>query len=205
MRVILMPGAFQSPQQFVEAGFEAAVRARSPQWDLIVTAPQLAHLTDRGWIKALHDEIVAPARRRAATSLWLGGVSLGAFMALRFAAQYPDTIDGLCLLAPYLGSRLIATEIQAAGGIAHWQGQVQDEDDDERRIWRYLADLSGGARATQVFLGYGRADRFADTQQILARSLPTARSTTRVMDGGHEWPVWRSLWDQFLQTYGTPT
>jgi pimeloyl-ACP methyl ester carboxylesterase len=205
MRVILMPGAFQFPEQFVEAGFDAAVRARCPQWDLIVTAPQLAHLTDRGWITTLHDEIVAPARRRDAASLWLGGVSLGAFMALRFAAQYPDTIDGLCLLAPYLGSRLIANEIQAAGGIAHWQGQVQDEDDDERRIWRYVADLSGGVRATQVFLGYGRADRFADTQQILARSLPSARATTRVMDGGHEWPVWRSLWDQFLQTYGTLT
>jgi pimeloyl-ACP methyl ester carboxylesterase len=212
MQVILMPGAFHAPEQFALAGFDDAVRACCPQLQLRVVVAQSVHLTDRLWIQTLHDEIVANARR-SANPLWLGGVSLGAFKALRFAAQYPDAIDGLCLLAPYLGSRLVAAEIQASGGIAHWKAHILDEDDDERRIWRYVAGLSdsvngsvgGGRRATQVFLGYGRADRFADTQQILARSLPAACTVTSVMDGGHEWPVWRQLWDQFLHIYGTPT
>jgi pimeloyl-ACP methyl ester carboxylesterase len=203
LRVILMPGAFHSPEQFVEAGFDSAVRARYPQLNLVVAAPQLEHLSDRRWIKVLHDEVIVPARRDT-TPLWLGGVSLGAFKALRFAAQYPDAIDGLCLLAPYLGSRLVAAEIKASGGIAGWRAQVQGEDDDERRVWQYVAGLGSSAHATPVFLGYGRADRFADTQQLLAHSLPVARSTTNVMEGGHDWPVWRQLWDRFLQRYGTP-
>jgi hypothetical protein len=205
LHVILLPGAFHFPEQFVQAGFDTAARAHNPQLELTVAIPELAHLTDRDWIAALHDEIVAPARRRASAALWLGGVSLGGFRALRFAAQYPAAIDGLCLLAPYLGSRLIASDISACTDIAAWEAGVLDEDDDERRIWRYVAQLGQSARATQIFLGYGRTDRFCDTQQILARVLPAVRSVTRVIEGGHDWPVWRGLWDQFLQCYGTPT
>jgi enterochelin esterase-like enzyme len=134
--------------------------------------------------------------------VWLGGVSLGGFMALRFAAQYPDTIDGLCLLAPYLGSRIVAAEIAAFADIGDWEAGVLDDDDDERRVWRYVRRLGHSVSPTRVFLGYGRNDRFADTQQVLARTLPATRCTTSVIDGGHDWPVWRRLWDQFLELNG---
>jgi pimeloyl-ACP methyl ester carboxylesterase len=176
VRVVLMPGAYHQPEQFVNAGFDAAVRTRSPGVELIVAAP-----------------------------MWLGGVSLGGFMAMRFAAQYPQMIDGLCLLAPYLGSRIIAAEIAALANVTEWDAGILDDDDDERRIWQYVTQLSRSSTATQVFLGYGRDDRFADTQQVLARALPVERTTTSVIDGGHEWPIWRQLWDQFLDRYGRST
>ena len=51
-----------------------------------------------------------------------------------------------------------------------------------------------------MFLGFGSEDRFADTQRLLAGVLPAAQ--TRVIPGGHDWPVWRALWEQFLDLAG---
>ena len=200
LRVVLMPGAYHTTGHFLQAGFDQAVRARALPLELILATPELDHLTDRRWLRALHDELVAPARARESVPLWLGGVSLGGFMALRFAAQYPAAVDGLCLLAPYLGSRIIAAEIAAHADMSCWQASAMDDDDDERRIWQYVTRLGMSPAPTRVFLGLGAGDRFADTQQVLARALPASRSTTRVIAGGHDWPIWRQLWDEFLDS-----
>jgi len=194
-RIVLLPGAYHALEQFVGAGFDRALRDRGLAAELIVAAPELAHLNDRAWLTQLRREVIAPARERGAGALWLGGISLGAFMALRFAAEGAEALDGLCLLAPYLGSRIVAAEIAAQGTLANWRAERLGEDDDERRIWRFIQGL-GTAVAPRVFLGFGSEDRFADTQRLLASALPA--DSTHVIPGGHDWPVWRRLWDQFL-------
>jgi pimeloyl-ACP methyl ester carboxylesterase len=194
-RIVLLPGAYHALEQFVGAGFDRALRDRGLAAELIVAAPELAHLNDRAWLTQLRREVIAPARERGAGALWLGGISLGAFLALRFAAEGAEALDGLCLLAPYLGSRIVAAEIAAQGTLANWRAERLGEDDDERRIWRFIQGL-GTAVAPRVFLGFGSEDRFADTQRLLASALPA--DSTHVIPGGHDWPVWRRLWDQFL-------
>jgi pimeloyl-ACP methyl ester carboxylesterase len=56
-----------------------------------VRTQRIAPLTDRNRLLRLYDEFVRPARA-AGHRLWLGGISLGAFMAWRFAALYPEQI-----------------------------------------------------------------------------------------------------------------
>jgi pimeloyl-ACP methyl ester carboxylesterase len=99
--LVMLPGAYHALSDFVEAGFEQGLRERGLAAELILAAPELSHLGDRSWIAQLRAEVIAPARERARGALWLGGISLGGFMALRFAAEADDGIDGLCLLAPY--------------------------------------------------------------------------------------------------------
>jgi pimeloyl-ACP methyl ester carboxylesterase len=195
-RIVMLPGAYQGVRDFVAAGFDSAIRARRLALDLMLIAPALTHVTDRDWIARLHDEVVWPSRA-AGHTLWIGGISLGAFMALRFAAQYPAQIDGLCLIAPYLGSRMIAADIARHQSLKCWQPGEFGEDDDERHIWRYIRGLE--APPPRVFLGLGTEDRFADTQRVLARALP-ASSTQRIA-GAHEWHVWRQLWEHFLDRH----
>jgi|HubBroStandDraft_1064217.scaffolds.fasta_scaffold06681_2 pimeloyl-ACP methyl ester carboxylesterase len=201
LQVVLMPGAYHTPNQYLDAGFAQSVRQLAMRVELTLAVPEMAHLTDRRWLHALHEELILPARARN-IPLWLGGVSLGGFMALRFAAQYPTVLDGLCLLAPYLGSRIVAREVEENAGRADWRVEPVDEEDDERRIWRYIATRARGA--TRIFLGYGQNDRFADTQHVLARVLTGAQDGIHVIPGGHDWPVWRALWQQFLQSHGAP-
>jgi poly(3-hydroxybutyrate) depolymerase len=200
-RIVLLPGAYHELEEFVRAGFDQALRDRGLAAELILAAPDLAHLGDRSWLARLHTEVIAPARARGG-ALWLGGISLGGFMALRFAAEARAALDGLCLLAPYLGSRIVAREVEENAGRADWRVEPVDEEDDERRIWRYIATRARGA--TRIFLGYGQNDRFADTQHVLARVLTGAQDGIHVIPGGHDWPVWRALWQQFLQSHGAP-
>jgi len=193
-RIVLLPGAQQRPEDFIAAGFAHALHERNLPLELILAEPQMTHVTDRSWLPRLRDEIVRPARLDG-QPIWLGGISLGAFQALRFAAEPACGIDGLCLLAPYLGSRIIAAEIARHGTLEAWHPGKLAEDDDERHIWRYVRGLARSH--TRVFLGLGRQDRFADTQRLLARALPAGSCVT--VEGGHEWPVWRQLWDNFLE------
>jgi pimeloyl-ACP methyl ester carboxylesterase len=201
-RIVLLPGAYHALEEFITAGFDQALRERALAVELILAAPELAHLNDRGWLAQLRAELIAPARARADGPLWLGGISLGGYMALRYAAEGIDELDGLCLLAPYLGSRIIAAEIAAHGNVANWQVPALADDDDDRRIWRFVQRLAVMHGAPRIFLGYGREDRFADTQRLLSDALPAACSC--VIPGGHDWPVWRALWDRFLDTLAAP-
>jgi len=198
-RIVLLPGAYHELEEFIRAGFDQALRDRGLAAELILAAPELAHLSDRSWLERLHSEVIAPARERGG-ALWLGGISLGGFMALRFAAEARAALDGLCLLAPYLGSRIVAAEIAAQASLASWQPAALAEDDDDRRIWGFVRGLRAAAAAPRVFLGFGSEDRFADTQQLLARALPA--DATHVIPGGHDWPVWRRLWHDFLDLLG---
>ncbi len=193
VRVLLLPGAYHRAEDFLEQGFEAAVRARALDLDLVFAEPQLSHVGDRDWLAALIEQGLRPARA-AGVRLWLGGISLGAFMALRAAAEAPDAVHGLCLIAPYLGSRIVAREIAALPALADWRPGPLAIEDDERAVWRQVQALRGGR--TRVFLGLGAEDRFADTQRLLAAALPP--SCTLTLPGGHDWPVWRELWDNFL-------
>ena len=193
-RVLLLPGAFQEPEDFLQAGFADAVRARDLALDLEFIAPQLAHLQDRSMLAALAAEVVAPARAAGCRELWLGGVSLGGYLALAYAEQRAVTLDGLCLLAPYLGNRIVTGEIAKAGGLAHWNPASIAADDEERRIWAFIQRLS--ASSLNVYLGLGNRDRFGHGHGLFADVLPP--TAVEVADGDHDWPTWRQLWDRFL-------
>jgi len=194
MRIALMPGAYQEPEDFRREGFADAVRARRLPLDLEFIAPDLAHVLDRRALDALHREVVVPARAAGCRSVWLGGVSLGGFIALAYAERRPEALDGLCLLAPYLGSRMVTGEVARAGGVRMWRPGVLAAEDEERRIWALIQRLPEHHLA--VHLGLGRQDRFGHGHALFASALPV--TSVDVVDGGHDWPTWRQLWDRFL-------
>src|SRR5271156_3314218 len=193
-RIALLPGAFDGPQDFQRAGFAQAVRRRGLKLDLVLVHPDPQHLADRSILERLRREVVLPARAAGCQSVWLAGISLGGYLALAYAMEFPGEVDGICLLAPYLGNRIIGGEIARAGGLAAWKPGPISADDEERRIWQFIRNL----RDTRlgVHLGYGRADRFADTLTLMVEVLPAA--AIDVVDGGHDWATWTTLWGNFL-------
>jgi pimeloyl-ACP methyl ester carboxylesterase len=193
--MVWLPGAYQTAQDFLTAGFTAAVRRRQAPLDLLFVDLEFAYLGDRAALELLRSDIVLPART-AGVSIWLGGISLGGLTALDYAASCPDEIDGLCLLAPYLGNRTLTAEIARAPGLAAWQPGELAQIDEERRIWRYIKNR--GADAGPLYLGFGRCDRFAAAQGLLAATLPA--DSVDVIDGGHDWSTWVRLWENFLES-----
>jgi pimeloyl-ACP methyl ester carboxylesterase len=193
-RVVLLPAAYTGPRDFVEAGFVSAVRERALPVDLVFAEVNLQHLTDRTILRRLRHELVLPARAQGCVSIWLCGISLGGFIGLAYAERYASEIDGLCLLAPYLGNHIVTGEIKRADGVANWQPGDLAVDDDERRVWRFIK--SHRSQAVAVHLGFGREDRFADSHRMMAAALDP--DSVRIVPGGHDWPVWSQLWADFL-------
>ena len=190
--LVLLPGAYMTAQHFADNGFFAAVDARGLDLDLAAVNLDLAAISAGDALPALHRDIIAPARA-AYRQVWLGGISLGGLLTLGHAADYPGAVDGLCLIAPYPGSRLTTNAIARAGGLDAWQVTAEQRDDPEFRIWHWLKQPPATLPA---FVGYGSEDRFADGMaQIASRFPPAARS---VRPGDHDWPVWRTLWADFL-------
>ncbi len=191
---VLLPPAYARPADFLAAGFASAVRARALEIDLVLPQLEIRQVTERSAVPQLH-ALLASVRARGCRSVWIGGISLGGLVALACAERHREAVDGVVVFAPYLGSHLVTGEIVRAGGLGAWQPGEPVTDDDERRIWRFLQRGAGGL---PVRLGFGAQDRFAHSHRLLAQAL--APACVDIIPGGHDWPTWARLWENFLAT-----
>jgi pimeloyl-ACP methyl ester carboxylesterase len=198
-RVAMLSAAFTGPSDFVRNGFVRAVRERSLEVDLVFAGFSLEHVIDGSVFTRLREEIIVPAHALG-RRLWLGGISLGGYLALGCAERHPRELAGLCLLAPYLGSHLVTGEIERARGVEGWRPVASDNEDEDRRIWQFIRTFRTGPLT--VHLGLGREDRFGRRQQLLAAALTP--SSVDLVPGGHDWPTWRRLWGRFLEARLVP-
>jgi pimeloyl-ACP methyl ester carboxylesterase len=200
-RVLLLPAAYTTPEDFLREGFGRAARERRLSVDVVFVELKLQQLTERTVLHRLRHELVLPSRASGCRSVWLGGISLGGFVALAYAARFAQELDGLCLFAPYLGNHMVIGEIERANGVDGWTPGAVAEDDDERRIWRFIKEQRNRTSprpAPGLHLGFGNEDRFADSHRLMAATL--APESVDVVQGGHEWPAWLRLWENFLDT-----
>lgn len=192
--MIMLPGAYMTPEDYVAQGFFSAIASRRLALDLVAVDLDLGAISAGTALPTLQAEILQPARAEGYEKIWLGGISLGGLLALCHHADTPSgSIDGLCLLAPYPGSRLTTNAIACAGGMQAWQPSAEELTDPEFRAWHWLQNPPADF---PVFVGYGSEDRFAEGMKQIADCFPAAR--TKAIPGGHEWPVWRHLWAYFL-------
>lgn len=198
--VILLPGALQQPEDFVAAGFIAALRQRRLPIDLTLVdlgIDYIGETTNGSTLQRIDTELMQAARRQHYHDIWLGGISIGGLIAIAYADRYPGRVDGLCLLSPYPGNRMLLREIEAAGGLDQWPADAIEDEDAERRMWRWLQTRKEQAC---IHLGYGSQDRFAPGLEQVAAALATQHVDT--IPGGHDWPTWAKLWENFLdQTF----
>jgi pimeloyl-ACP methyl ester carboxylesterase len=192
LQLLMLPAAYTGPEDFVAAGFGTAVRERQLNVDVTFAALEFRHVGDRTVIGEVWERLIAPARAQG-SAVWLGGISLGGFVALSCAEREPTALAGLCLFAPYLCSHIVTSEV-ARAGIGAWAAAA-GEDDEERRVWRFIQSHAA-TKSPSIHLGLGREDRFGERHRLLAATLDPSEVDT--VAGGHDWPTWRRLWDNFL-------
>lgn len=193
--LIMLPGVGIAAGDFAEQGMIAAVRAQAPPIDIIVAQPDTGLYLEHGVTGALHEQLVRPALARGVTRLWLLGISLGGMGALLYASTYPQHVEGVLLIAPFLGTRGTVAELVRAGGLGRWSAQNSNATLPEQTLLRWL-QAHPPQQAPALYLGYARQDRFAPAHRLLAERLPARR--VAVAPGGHDWPSWRALWHQLL-------
>jgi len=195
--LIMLPGAGIGPREFSEQGMVAAVHALGLAVDIVVARPDLTLYLEDGVTEALRRAVVEPALARGCTRIWLLGISLGGMGALLYASAHAAQVEGVVLLAPFLGTRGTAAELARAGGLRAWSAAHSAATLPEQRMLTWLqVHLAGREQTPKLYLGYAELDRFAAAHRMLAECLPPER--VAVTAGEHDWPSWTSLWHQLL-------
>lgn len=202
--VVVLPGRGDDIAALRASGIVTAVQSAWPDADVLLTGLGFAYYMEGRAPQRLHAEVVSPARQRGYREVWLLGASMGGMGSLMYDRAYPGEADGLVLLAPYLGKRLLIDEIRR-DGLGAWEaGPVPaavDAGNYQRELWRHLQTWQRDpGRTRTVWLGYGAQDRLAGAMPPLAGLLPADH--VAVVDGGHAWKVWSPLTQRLLTAAG---
>jgi hypothetical protein len=203
--LVLLPGSYDEAAQFIDEGFVGAVHDARIAADVALVGASVPFYRDGDIVVRLDADVVGPAKARGIRHLWFAGISIGGLGSLIYANEGAGAVDGLLVIAPYLGERTIFAEVAASGGLAHWSPPgVIPRDDHDRLIWQWLKTLTdpAGAARPPLVLGYGVDDRFAAGERLLADALPRDRVFTA--SGGHDWPAWRDVWPRMLAAAPLP-
>lgn len=174
--LVMLPAAKALPEQFMEHGFVAALRARQLALDVLLVDAHSDYYLEGDIVERLDAEVVRPMAAKGYRELWLAGISLGGMGCIAYACQSATPLAGMLLLAPFLG--------------------VRGADREPEMLTAFSRGQAGARRLPSVFLGYGAQDRYAHSSARLACLLPPERTVT--IDGGHDWPTWRALWPLML-------
>jgi hypothetical protein len=199
--VVVLPGRGDDLAALRRSGMVEAIQGAWPDADVLLAELAIRYYQDGRAATRLHDEVIAPARTRGYREVWLGGASLGGMGTLLYDKFHPGDVDGMFLLAPYLGDRPILDEIVRAGGLASWEpGPEQPMGDAtwQRELWRHLQRWQKDpARARNVWMATGDRDRLRQANAILAPALP--QDQVLVRPGGHDWTVWTPATREILE------
>lgn len=194
--IVLLPGVNDSPRKFQDYGFISDARARGLSADFVAVDTHLGYFEDKSIVRRLHADIIVPALQAGYRQIWLVGISLGGFGTLLYASYHPDEIEGIVLLAPYLGSEELIAEIKQQGGLDDWQ--IEASPFRAKKIWGWLKRYSSAyPDLPAIYLGYGKKDKLKDAQQLLASELDPGHVFT--LKGKHNWKTWRRLWQVVLE------
>lgn len=201
---ILLPGIADQHLDFEMAGFISAAEEMGLNGDLIAVDAHVGYYIRENVLERLREDVVIPSRRQGYKKIWLVGTSLGALGSALYTIQHRADVDGVFLIAPFLGDRVLIQEIRGAGGLQNWQSSFRTAKVAPFQIalWEGLKkQIYSSSKGIPIYLGYGSQDRFADSNSLLAESLPD--QNVFVVSGGHNWQTWARLWKRFLKEIQT--
>jgi pimeloyl-ACP methyl ester carboxylesterase len=193
---LFLPGRRDHAADFSRHGFIALAQARVHSLDCLAVDATIGYYFDGSIADRLQREIVGPARSGGYREIWIVGVSMGGLGAFFHELAYPGEINGLILLAPFVGDDLaLFREIDAAGGAVAWAGPQppvaagRQKAEFQRVLWRFLGRTRfDRTLQLETWMAYGEADRLLPGIERLKGILPADRVIP--LPGGHAWEVW---------------
>jgi alpha-beta hydrolase superfamily lysophospholipase len=184
--------------EFRARGLLEELRRAQVDADVLLTDAHLGYYLNRTVVDRLQADVLRPARDSGYRRIILVGISLGGAGALLNERDYPGTVDGIVLLAPFVGNdKKVLAEVAAASSAEAWaahrdlkSGKVTEQ------IWTFLGQRS--ASLPETWLLSGDRDYLREGQQLLAERLPPDHVWIR--PGKHTWKTWHALWAEFCRT-----
>lgn len=203
--VVMLPGRGDSLQSLTDTGIAAIIQQSWPDADVVLTGLTMPFYLQGRAEQRLHDEVIEPARRTSYRQIWLAGISLGGMGALLYDREYPDQMDGLLLLSPYLGENAIHEQIRQARGLSAWQAgppQPIGPNTFQHELWRYLQGWSLRPQRTRsTWLAYGADEPFRQPIELMTPLLPADHVI--MLPGKHNWKLWKPAMRALLLRAGS--
>ncbi len=196
--LIFLRGIGGSHTDFERFGLIDQVRERNLPVDIVVPNAHYGYYKSESVVDRIKEDIIEPAKQRGYARFWLAGFSMGGLGSLFYIREYPEDIEAVMLVSPFMGWGTIRREIETAGGINNWDADNSAIDNWQILIWTFVQDyIAAPDNYPPVYLGYGTRDGVAKNgPELLAAALPEERIFT--LQGSHNYPTFRSLWSIHL-------
>lgn len=201
--VVMVPGFLDGPDAYVEHGFPRDLSDAGSPCDAVMVDLHYRYYGSPGVADIVYEDILVPAAARGYEEIWMVGISMGGLGALLTAEAHPEMIDGIILLAPFVGERSVLREIETGGGAATWrppsdlEGAPRTQANYTARLWSWLRGYHTDPDVMPpLYLGWGSEDRLGTGDALLAALIPEDHVFGH--QGGHNWATWRPLFQQIL-------
>ncbi len=196
--IVFLRGLGGDNRDFVREGFVDNIKQRKLPFDMTAPNAHFGYYFSQTLTSRLATDVIAPAKVKGYETIWLVGVSMGGLGSLMYAKEHPNEIDGIYLIAPFLGYEEIINEITTAGGIDQWEpGEYNPDDDWQRMFWHWLKQCAAGELPMpNIYLGFGTQDDFNPAHKLLSTLLPAEHIFS--IDGAHDNKTMKELWQVFL-------
>jgi pimeloyl-ACP methyl ester carboxylesterase len=193
---VFLQGRFDRASDFVRHGLISSAQGLILGLDCVAVDATIGYYFDGSIADRLQREIIGPARSVGYREIWIVGVSMGGLGAFFHERAYPGEVNGLILLAPFLGDDLaLFREMDAAGGPASWSGSQpliapeRQKAEFQRGLWQFLGRTRfDRTLQLETWMAYGGDDRLLPGIERLKSLLPAERVIP--LAGGHTWEVW---------------
>ncbi len=194
---VFLRGIGRSHRSFKREGFVEKVRELHLPFDMVAPNSHFGFYSDRSLVLRLKQDVIIPAQKQGYNNIWLVGLSMGGLGALLYLREHPEDINGVFLIAPFLGNRAIVKSVVSGGGVKDWNpGEYDAEEDWQKMLWDWIRSDVATEKTSPVYMGAGEEDDYVKGQRLLSTVLPEG-STTWIR-GGHHYPTFVQLWSNFL-------
>ncbi|MEL6189134.1 MAG: alpha/beta fold hydrolase, partial [Myxococcota bacterium] len=110
--LILVHGRMDTAKAFDEEGLIKDLRERGSTADIVSlgAAPDL--FRRRIFADSVEHQVVEPAREQGYQRIFIVGISRGGMGVLTYARKYPNSVDGVLAIAPFLGPRALVEDLE---------------------------------------------------------------------------------------------
>jgi len=101
--VVFLPGFLDTPDSYRDNDFPRDLIASGAGCDAVGVDLHFRYYGSVGVADMVYEDVLQPAIARGYDEIWLVGISMGGMGTLLTASQYAEHIDGIVLIAPFVG------------------------------------------------------------------------------------------------------
>lgn len=200
--IIFLPGLIDTAETFKEESFFSIARKAGIKADMVAASIHIGHLIKEKMISRLEIDVYNGAKNSGYKNIWLVGLSIGGLNSLLFHRKHMDDICGVVAIAPYIADSALRKDLQRAGSVENWKPKPTENmkifNQKLQLLWTWLKQQNGKDNLKNIYLGYGKQDKFAKEISLLKNILNKKNVT--LIDGEHNWASGQKIWQQQLIT-----